>query len=152
MTSPPSLKIFEGIPSGTGAFPAWKWLFFSGFHPVLGDRQESLEPAAEVYLGLLTGRSVEKLAKDCTPTLNDIRLPCKQGSSRRWYRSHNIERGAIYTVFEPSKNLLKLCSSEYWCSPAALCCHHVFFICLSSVWTLFLRFLRRSCRTVEVFS
>ena len=60
--------------------------FFSGFPPVLGDRQESLEPGAEVYLGLLTGRFVEKLAKDFSPTLNDIRLPCKQGSSRIWDR------------------------------------------------------------------
>ena len=61
--------------------------FFSGFPPVLGDRQESLEPGAEVYLGLLTGRFVEKLAKDFSPTLNDIRLPCKQGSSRIWDRT-----------------------------------------------------------------
>ncbi|CAH3187522.1 unnamed protein product [Porites lobata] len=60
--------------------------FFSGFPPVLGDRQESLEPGDEVYLGLLTGRFVEKLAKDFSPTLNDIRLRCKQGSSRIWDR------------------------------------------------------------------
>ena len=59
---------------------------FSGFPPVLGDRQESLVPGAEVYLGLLTGRFFEKLAKDFSPTLNDIRLPCKQGSSRIWDR------------------------------------------------------------------
>ena len=26
--------------------------FFSGFPPVLGDRQKSLEPGAEVYLGV----------------------------------------------------------------------------------------------------
>ena len=76
----------EGILSGTGAFPAWSFLFFSGFPPVLWDRQESLEPGAEVYLGLLTGRFVEKLAKDFSPTLNDIILPCKQGSSRIWDR------------------------------------------------------------------
>ena len=100
------------------------------------DRSHEIERnafCAEVYLGLLTGRFVEKLAKDFSPTLNDIRLPCKQGSSRIWDRSHEIERGAIYTVFEPSKNLLELCSSEYCCSSEALCCHHVSFICLSSV-------------------
>ena len=108
---------------------------------MLGDRQESLEPGAEVYLGLLTGRFVEKLAKDFSQTLNDIRLPCKQGSSRIWDRGHEIERGAIYTVFELSKNLLKLFFSEYCCSSAALCYHHVSFISLSSVWTLFLRCL-----------
>ena len=132
MTSPPSLKIFGGISSATGAFPAWSCLFFSGFPSVLGDRQESLEPGAEAYLGWLTGRSVEKLAKDFTPTLNDIRLPCKHGSIRRWDRSHGIEK-VPYTVFKPSKNLLKLCTSEYCSSSAALCCHHLSFICLSSV-------------------
>ena len=122
-------------------FPSLELLIFSGFSLVLGDRQESLEPGAEVYFGLLTGRSVEKLVKDFSPTFNDIRPPCKQVSGRRWDRSHEIERGAIYTVFEPSKNLLKLCSSEYCRSSVALCCHHVSFICLSSVWTLFLRCL-----------
>ena len=65
---------------------------------MLGDRQESLEPGAEAYLGWLTGRSVEKLAKDFTPTLNDIRLSCKQGSIRRWDRSHGIGRGTIYSL------------------------------------------------------
>ena len=118
MTSPPSLKIFGGISSATGAFPAWSCLFFSGFPSVLGDRQESLEPGAEAYLGWLTGRSVEKLAKDFTPTLNDIRLSCKQGSIRRWDRSHGIGRGTIYSLQaleEPLKVvlvwvLLQLCS------------------------------------------
>ena len=90
MTSPPSLKIFGGISSATGAFPAWSCLFFSGFPSVLGDRQESLEPGAEAYLGWLTGRSVEKLA--------NIRLSCKQGSIRRWDRSHGIGRGTIYSL------------------------------------------------------
>ena len=47
-----------------------------------------------------------------------------------------------YTVFKPSKNLLKLCSSKYCSSSAALCCHYL----------LFPRCLRRSCLAVEVFS
>ena len=66
--------------------------FFSGFPPVLGDRQESLEPGAEVYLGLLTGRFVEKLAKDFSPTLNDIRLPC--GNSNELFGRHVVTEEA----------------------------------------------------------
>ena len=57
------LKDFWRYLISNRCFPSLELLIiFSGFPSVLGDRQESLEPGAEAYLGWLTGRSVEKLA------------------------------------------------------------------------------------------
>ena len=72
--------------------------FFLGFLQNVGESSRELRTGAEVYLGLLTGRFVEKLAKVFSPTLNDIRLPCKQGSNRIWDRSHEIERNTFCAV------------------------------------------------------
>ena len=155
MTSPPSLKIFGGIPSGTGASPAWSCLTFFWVSSSVGRSSRELRTRRwrfswmaywSIWDGLLRSWLRVFLQRWTISDVPVSRVPSEDGTG-----AMALEEGP-YTVFKPSKNLLKLRSSEYCSSSAALCCHHLFFICLSSVWTFFLRCLRRSCLVAEVFS
>ena len=121
MTSPLSLKIFTGIhqepvlpqPGVAG-----------GSSRELSLRRWSICWMAywSIWDGLL--RSWLKIL--CQRwTISDF--PVNRAPSEDGTGTMALEEGP-YTVFKPSKNLLKLCLSEYCSSSAALCCHHLFFI------------------------